>query len=141
MAVDKNDLLHKLASIKEAVYTQIRQILSHLIAILTRSLKETKTWVQEDSVGQLVASAAALIAFYAAVAAFAVWNISLLSGSKSQFAMPTQVTAPRVKLPNPQPSSIHFQTPQWKAPKFTTHYSNSQVEAETSQGSLAGTTE
>lgn len=108
---------------EEQLYARIRQLFSKIVTIIQRGTQKTEAWVRDDEVGKLVSSAVALITFFAAVAAFAVWNIELLGGKK--WSGPSQgVTTPTVRLP-PQSSSsagIQFQKPKWKAPKITTSY-------------------
>lgn len=111
-------------TLKENLYSNIRQVFYDLYAIIQRSTQKTQAWVRDDAAGQLVSSALALMAFFAAVAAFAVWNIEVLGGKK--FAAPTQVIMPKiVQLPESSaPRSVQFQKPKWQTPKITTSYSN-----------------
>lgn len=116
-----------LMTLKEELYAKIRQVFSNLFTIIRRSTEKTEAWIRDDAVGQLVSSALALVAFYAGVAAFAVWNIELLGGKK--FSGPSQVIVPSIQVPESSaPKGVKFQKPQWKAPKFTTSYSNAEVE-------------
>ena len=117
-----------LMEIKEKCYARIRKVFSDLFTVIQRSTQKTQAWIRDDAVGQLVSSALALIAFFAAVAAFAVWNIEVLGGKK--FAAPTQVIIPNVQLPESSsvPKSVQFQKPKWQAPKITTSYSNSNAD-------------
>lgn len=117
-------LWNSLIALKEELYARIRQLLSKIVTIIQRSTQKTEAWVRDDEVGKLVSSALALITFFAAVAAFAVWNIELLGGK--QWSGPTQVTMPTVRIPESSKTSssggIQFQKPKWKAPKITTSY-------------------
>lgn len=110
-------------SAKEVAYTFIRKILSDLITIIRRSATKARDWAVEDDIGQLVSSGLFLVGFFALVAAFAAWNIEVLSGGKSKWSGPQSgITVPMVKTPK-SPSEISFQKPKWKAPKIQTSYS------------------
>jgi len=125
-------IIDAFVTIKEKVYGIIRQILSDLVTIIQRSAKKARDWAVEDDVGQLVSSGLAIVGFYILVAAFAAWNIELLSGGKSKWSGPKNgVTVPVVRgLPNTSEveSTIRFQKPKWKAPKIQTSYSNPKEE-------------
>lgn len=123
-------IIDTFVTIKEKVYGIIRQILSDLVTIIKRSAKKARDWVVEDDVGQLLSSVLAIVGFYILVAAFAAWNIELLSGGKSKWSGP-KITVPVVKgLPKTSEveGTIRFQKPKWKAPKIQTSYSNSKDE-------------
>jgi hypothetical protein len=134
-------IIEAFVSIKEKVYGIIRQAFSDLVTILKRSATKARDWAVEDDVGQLVSSSLALIGFFACVAAFAVWNIQVLSGGKSKWSGPKNgITVPVVRgLPDvntmtatiaggrgdtESPVVVKFQKPKWKAPRIQTSYSN-----------------
>jgi len=122
-------ILEILVAFKEKVYGRIRSIFRDLVTLISRSAQKAQTWAVEDETGQLVSSSLALVAFFAAVAAFAAWNIQVLSGGKSQWKAPG-VTVPVVRgLPNEstmiQSTTVRFQKPQWRAPKLQTSYGSS----------------
>ena len=128
-------ILEILVAFKEKVYGRIRSIFRDLVTLISRSAQKAQTWAVEDETGQLVSSSLALVAFFAAVAAFAAWNIQVLSGGKSQWKAPG-VTVPVVRgLPNEstmiQSTTIRFQKPQWRAPKLQTSYGSSSSSSET----------
>jgi len=129
-------IIDAFVSIKEKVYGTIRQILSDLVTIIKRSAKNARDWAVDDDVGQLVSSGLLLVGFFVFVAAFAAWNIELLSGGKSKWSGPKNgVTIPVVKgLPTTasyseveSPVVVRFQKPKWKAPKIQASYSNDKV--------------
>ena len=127
-------IIDAFVSIKEKVYGIIRKILSDLVTIIKRSAKNAREWAVDDDVGQLVSSGLFVVGFFVFVAAFAAWNIELLSGGKSKWSGPKNgVTVPVVKgLPTTSSSSespvvIRFQKPKWKAPKIQTSYHNDKV--------------
>lgn len=114
-------------SLKKQLYARITQLLLDLVTLIKRSVKKSEAWVRDDAVGQLVSSALALVVFFAAVAAFAVWNIEVLGGKK--WSGPKKVTIPVVRVPDSSTSysynnSVKFQQPKWKAPKLQTSYNN-----------------
>lgn len=116
-------MIDTFVSIKEQAYKFIRKILSDLVTIIKRSATKARDWAVEDDVGQLVSSALFIIGFYAGVAAFAAWNIEVLSGGKSKWAMPQNgITVPVVKTPESPSTEISFQKPKWKVPKIQTSY-------------------
>jgi len=128
-------ILEILVAFKEKVYARIRSIFRDLVTLISRSAQKAQTWAIEDETGQLVSSSLALVAFFAAVAAFAAWNIQVLSGGKSQWKAPG-VTVPVVRgLPNEstmiQSTTVRFQKPQWRAPKLQTSYGSSSSSSET----------
>ena len=116
-------MIDAFVSIKEQAYQFIRKIFSDLITIIKRSATKARDWAVEDDVGQLVSSALFIIGFYAGVAAFAAWNIEVLSGGKSKWAMPQNgITMPVVKTPESPSTEISFQKPKWTVPKIQTSY-------------------
>jgi hypothetical protein len=129
-------IIEALVSIKEKVYGIVRKLFSDLVTIIKRSATKARDWAMEDDIGQLVSSSLALIGFFAFVAAFAAWNIEVLSGGKSKWSGPKNgVTIPVVRgLPDvvtfttttggrgeiESPVVVRFQKPKWKAPKIQT---------------------
>mmetsp|Transcript_42337 Transcript_42337/g.45956 ORF Transcript_42337/g.45956 Transcript_42337/m.45956 type:complete len:254 (+) Transcript_42337:106-867(+) len=120
---------NEFVSLKEKVYRIIRQLFRDLFILISRSVKKGQDWDIDN--GQLVSSSLILIVFFAAVAAFAAWNIEVLSGGKSQWKAPTNgITVPvirGVRLPSDdyattKKNSITIQKPNWKIPKIQTSY-------------------
>mmetsp|Transcript_37743 Transcript_37743/g.76347 ORF Transcript_37743/g.76347 Transcript_37743/m.76347 type:complete len:243 (+) Transcript_37743:116-844(+) len=123
-----------LVSRKEDLYASIRQVFSAIVTIIKRSTEKTNAWVRDDAMGQLISSSLALLVFFAAVAAFAAWNIQVLGGKK--WSGPTEVTVPVVRVSNSPSSKIQFQKPKWKAPRITSSYGN--VLVESTESSVVG---
>lgn len=118
-------ILDAIVALKEKTYAIIRQILADIVTIVERSVAKARDWAVEDEAGQLITSALALVGFFALVAAFAAWNISVLSGGRSVWAGPQNgITVPAVRLPPDvaATTSVKFQKPRWKAPEIRTSY-------------------
>ena len=123
-------MMDAFVAIKEKAYGFIRRILSDLVTIIKRSATKARDWAVEDDTGQLVSSSLALVGFFALVAAFAAWNIEVLSGGKSKWLGPQNgVTVPVLKgLPAATEAPVavvKIQKPKWKTPKIQTSYTTS----------------
>jgi len=110
------------ASLKKRLYAQIRDVLTGIISIITRSLTKTEDWVRDDATGQLVSSALALVSFFLAVALFAAWNIQVLGGKK--WSGPAEVIVPTVRVPTSTfvEGGIKVKKAEWKRPTIQTSY-------------------
>ena len=123
--------------LKERAYGIVRRAFADLVEIIRRSATKARDWASEDDddsgVRRLLLESLGLIGFFAGVAAFAAWNIQILSGGKSRWSGPAGgVTVPVVRVPAATPggasppttatTTVKFQKPVWKAPRIRTSY-------------------
>mmetsp|Transcript_3659 Transcript_3659/g.4164 ORF Transcript_3659/g.4164 Transcript_3659/m.4164 type:complete len:236 (-) Transcript_3659:315-1022(-) len=115
-------LINSFLSIRKELYARIRDVLTNLITIITRSLTKTTNWVRDDAAGQLVSSALGLVTFFIAVGLFAAWNIQILGGKK--WSGPAEVIVPTIRVPTSTvvEGGIKVQRANWKRPIIQTSY-------------------
>jgi len=115
-------LINSFLSIRKELYARIRDVLTNLITIITRSLTKTNDWVRDDATGQLVSSALGLVTFFIAVGLFAAWNIQILGGKK--WSGPAEVIVPTIRVPTSTvvDGGIKVQKAKWRRPTIQTSY-------------------